>query len=712
MHEFLGARPRPKDEDGNPLLRVLIFDQFEELFTAHPERWPDRREFLVQIGKLLAGDPSLRVLFAMREEYMAKLDPHASLLPEKLRGSHAPGVSARRCGASGGRGPTAAVCCTGECPPENVGTVAEGLVKLLLISRNETAPGHFEEVEGEFVEPLQLQIVCQHLWQEYRKSGRRGIPEKLPEVDDALEDYYQQSIDSIADMPSVSEEELRNWFGKRLITNLGTRGFVFREQNRTAGIPNDAVEVLSARHVIREELRVGACWYELSHDRFIEPISRSNQRWFDQQRAGSPLAQAELWRQKNQDDAFLLRGRPLKEAIRWAEAHPALVVDGDLQSEFLKRSEEQAQEETKQQLGKREDQLRRSRRLNWLIAALAASLVIALIAVVLLLGFSVRQIRTMARTEVQNLILQMRLEEAQDRLEEHLFGIKETVDIAHIRVLDLAGKRWVHATDDPQLELGLACGYVKRSADYARRSASNDPLECVAKCPKRSLEDQALKDFSRTLTLLDKSGIGAPEGWCAVSALKDIRQLGEAALRFEQAREYAQRDRHVEAADAAVKAYRLEPSLRPAAPELKLAASLLSIGQEYARQAETDLADEMLSIAVKLDPTCLRYTPQVEADQQLLGSARALGLPGLSSVRAAEVARAKGWVLAARRGIIPPALIAFREAVQLDPNLKLKPEAEVANGLVYRSRDLARQGEIEHATSILRGQCSSTPSSG
>ena len=125
------------------------------------------------------------------------------------------------------------------------------------------------------------------------------------------------------------------------------------------------------------------------------------------------------------------------------------------------------------------------------------------------------------------------------------------------------------------------------------------------------------------------------------------------------------------------------------------------------------MGDEMLSVAVKLDPTCLSYAPLVEADQQLLVSALALGLPGLSSVRAAGVAQALGWVLgAAMRGIIPPALVAFLEAVHLDPNLKLVPEAEVANGLFYRSRVLARQGEIEHAASILRGQCSLTPSFG
>ena len=70
----------------------------------------------------------------------------------------------------------------------------------------------------------------------------------------------------------------------------------------------------------------------------------------------------------------------------------------------------------------------------------------------------------MARTEFQRVVLQLRLEVAQDRLDEALFGIKETVDIAQIRVLELVGKRCVHTADVAQLELGVACLYVRRSA--------------------------------------------------------------------------------------------------------------------------------------------------------------------------------------------------------------------------------------------------------
>ncbi len=46
------------DEEGEPLSpRVVIFDQFEEIFTRHYERWQDREGFFEQITDALKGGP-------------------------------------------------------------------------------------------------------------------------------------------------------------------------------------------------------------------------------------------------------------------------------------------------------------------------------------------------------------------------------------------------------------------------------------------------------------------------------------------------------------------------------------------------------------------------------------------------------------------------------------------------------------------------------
>src|ERR1051325_9147645 len=78
---------------GEEPARVLIFDQMEEVFTLYPERWKDRQDFFRQIrdaisprDKSRAGQGGaavtspLRVLFVMREDYIAGLDPYVHLL--------------------------------------------------------------------------------------------------------------------------------------------------------------------------------------------------------------------------------------------------------------------------------------------------------------------------------------------------------------------------------------------------------------------------------------------------------------------------------------------------------------------------------------------------------------------------------------------------------------------------------------------------------
>ncbi len=68
-----------------------------------------------------------------------------------------------------------------------------------------------------------------------------------------------------------------------MITPAGTRGFVYAgHQEQVEGIPALAISALIRMHLIRKEQRAGAGWYELNHDRFIEPIQRSNEEWLRQ----------------------------------------------------------------------------------------------------------------------------------------------------------------------------------------------------------------------------------------------------------------------------------------------------------------------------------------------------------------------------------------------------------------------------------------------
>jgi len=72
LADFLSERVRPSDEEGLPAPRVLIFDQFEELFAFYPERWEDREGFFGQVRDALEADPLLRVVFVVRGIKQAK----------------------------------------------------------------------------------------------------------------------------------------------------------------------------------------------------------------------------------------------------------------------------------------------------------------------------------------------------------------------------------------------------------------------------------------------------------------------------------------------------------------------------------------------------------------------------------------------------------------------------------------------------------------
>ena len=65
--------------------RLLILDQFEELFTTPPDRYEERAAFFLQLQRCLADYPQLSLLLSMREDYIARLDSYAAQMPDRLR---------------------------------------------------------------------------------------------------------------------------------------------------------------------------------------------------------------------------------------------------------------------------------------------------------------------------------------------------------------------------------------------------------------------------------------------------------------------------------------------------------------------------------------------------------------------------------------------------------------------------------------------------
>src|SRR5690349_16287494 len=82
LRDFLRRRG---SQEECPKPRLLIFDQFEEIFTAHANCWQERQGFFEQVRDALNADPMLRSLFVMLADYVGRLDRYARILPQKFR---------------------------------------------------------------------------------------------------------------------------------------------------------------------------------------------------------------------------------------------------------------------------------------------------------------------------------------------------------------------------------------------------------------------------------------------------------------------------------------------------------------------------------------------------------------------------------------------------------------------------------------------------
>ncbi|HET6975471.1 MAG TPA: PQQ-binding-like beta-propeller repeat protein [Pyrinomonadaceae bacterium] len=392
VHQLL-----PTNSDGELISpTVLIFDQFEELFTLNPELWAHRAGLFNQIAEVL-NDSNLRVLFAMREDYIAEMDPFESLLPEKLRTRFRLERLREASALAAIKGPLTVDSGKGR---EFAPNVAEQLVQNLLeLPAKNDAQG--ASLKGEFIEPVQLQVVCHAIWEKLGPTDKKITDDHLKQFGDvnkALTIFYEDSLKrAVAEAnkqkrkgeTELKEGTLRAWFDRVLITETGKRSMVLRGTSKTNGIPNAAIDELEARHIIRAELRDGERWYELSHDRFLQPIKESYKNWLlnlpGAERTRSRLEQkAAVWFEKGKDPELLLDGGEVLEARRHETAGEAY---SDRVVALISSSEHAIQQKHA------EEKAKFTRRLTWAFGAV----VVLLLSTVVAAGYAISNAKRATR---------------------------------------------------------------------------------------------------------------------------------------------------------------------------------------------------------------------------------------------------------------------------------------------------------------------------
>ncbi len=295
---------------------VMLLDQFEEVLTIDPMNTEAKHAFFEQVGRALR-DKSRWALFSMREDFIAGLDPYLRPIPTRLANRFRLDLLALEAALQAVQLPAASVGVTFE------EATAKRLVDDLRRIRVQKSTGETEEQLGPYVEPVQLQVVCRRLWETLQPEDvliDHADVEAAGDADQALSEYYAACVRTVAETTGVSERTIRTWCDQQLITETGIRGQVLLGPQKSQGLDNSAVRALEKMHLVRSEKRGGTIWFELAHDRLIQPVRQNNQAWFEAHLSDFQR-RAEVWNRANRPDYLLLSGRALFAGMKWAASH-------------------------------------------------------------------------------------------------------------------------------------------------------------------------------------------------------------------------------------------------------------------------------------------------------------------------------------------------------------------------------------------------------
>jgi WD40 repeat protein len=280
---------------------VLILDQFEEVLTTDPTARAAQLAFFAALGTALR-DPRRHAVIAMREDFIAGLDPFKAAIPTRLRATYRLDLLQEAAARAAIQAPSRAA------GVEFSDAAAHKLVDDLRRIQVQEADGATVMRPGAFVEPVHLQVVCRSLWARLPADARR-IDEAdlagLGDVDQALAAYYSDQVTAAAQACAVPERMLRGWIERTLVTPDGLRSQVLRTAGATLGLANAVLDELVDTHLLRADARRGVMWIELGHDRLVGPLRASNARWA-QEHLGMFERQAELWDLQGRPDRLLL----------------------------------------------------------------------------------------------------------------------------------------------------------------------------------------------------------------------------------------------------------------------------------------------------------------------------------------------------------------------------------------------------------------------
>jgi hypothetical protein len=354
LWEFLHHRgDLLRDASGRTLLPLLIFDQFEEIFTLAQADDAGRlraKEFLADLADLVENRPpaqlearldhdeaaaedfdfaraDYRILIALREDYLAHLEGVKGIMPSITQNRM------RLARMTGAQALTAVVKPGGRLVSQEV---AESIVRFVA--------GGTELVNAE-VEPSLLSLVCRELNTVRQSQGRTEISADLlaGSRDTILSEFYERAL---ADQPPG----VRRVIEDELLTESGYRESLAEERVVKAlaaeGAAPDALANLVDRRLLRIEERLDMRRVELTHDVLCSVVASS--RDLRHEREARDEAERQLAAQREREAATrraLVRARTIAAvcAVLMVVAG-ASAVFGWVNMQRAKKADAQAQQ--------------------------------------------------------------------------------------------------------------------------------------------------------------------------------------------------------------------------------------------------------------------------------------------------------------------------------------------------------------------------------
>lgn len=314
---------------GLPAVPVLIFDQFEEVFTLD-HTYSSRRSFLQQLadlcnestpegihemlienaqgkGKTMISpesmqwwdkQPDLRIVLSIRSDFLHRLDEVSPIIPGILRNRYQLQPLNRKQATEAILNPASA---PGEFASNPFTFRQDAVDTILNFLAGRSTSVEVSAVDEESIlkkqdeiEAFNLQIICQNIEETIIRNGSPLNFEVTPEffngtegLEREIRDFYIRQVAGLPDMyarktgvvvPDPEDLMLtaRKLIEEDLITSSGRRNSVVLESLLEKWqVTSEFLDILVESRLLRKELRLDSYYFEISHDTLLPAVITS-----------------------------------------------------------------------------------------------------------------------------------------------------------------------------------------------------------------------------------------------------------------------------------------------------------------------------------------------------------------------------------------------------------------------------------------------------